>query len=75
MGGQRPTRRRKPRGPRPWESMTAEQLRKLRKRLGLTQKKLAARLNVSELTIKRWEGGATPISKRNAVAIRLLASS
>lgn len=34
-----------------------ELVRNLRRRLGLTQAKLAARLGVSWLTISRWENG------------------
>jgi len=38
-------------------SSTADLVRQLRARLGLTQEKLAARLGVTFPTINRWENG------------------
>jgi putative transcriptional regulator len=38
-------------------SSTADLVRQLRTRLGLTQEKLAARLGVTFPTINRWENG------------------
>lgn len=41
--------------------MTREQFRAKRKRLGMTQAELAARLHVDRITIIRWEGGQIEI--------------
>lgn len=37
--------------------MTSDKIRKLRQRLGLTQRELADRLSTTETTISRWERG------------------
>jgi putative zinc finger/helix-turn-helix YgiT family protein len=37
--------------------LTSEEIREYRKRIGLTQKELAKRMNVGIASIKRWEGG------------------
>ena len=37
--------------------MNSEQIKQLRKRLGLTQKEIAARLKVDFITVSRWERG------------------
>jgi len=49
--------------------MTAEDIRKLRKRLGLTQKELAARVRVDAISLSRWERGVQHPSRQ---AIRQL---
>lgn len=41
----------------------AENLKYLRKRKGFTQKELADLLNVSEITVNRYETGAVPIPR------------
>ncbi len=50
--------------------MTAEQLKRLRQRAGLTQKALAALLGVARITVVRWETGQRPISRVTELAIR-----
>lgn len=53
--------------------MTPEQYREKRKQLGLTQVELAARLGVSEMTVKRRENGGI-ITKEAEIAINALSS-
>ena len=36
-------------------TMKTQEIRQLRKRLGLTQKELAARVRVDAITVSRWE--------------------
>ena len=50
--------------------MTKEQLRKRRKRMGITQRELAARLGVTVTTVARWEIGDRGI--RANVATRIV---
>lgn len=50
--------------------MEANEILKLRKGLGLTQKELAARLKLDAITISRWERGYQRPSK---LALRQLA--
>ena len=38
-------------------------IKKLRKKLGLTQAEFAVRLGVAEYTVRRWESGATSPSR------------
>lgn len=52
--------------------MSAEEYKEKRKQLGLTQAELAARLGVSVITIKRREGGQTPINHEAELAIKAL---
>jgi DNA-binding transcriptional regulator YiaG len=49
---------------------TAGDVIALRVRLGLTQKELAVRLNVSEYTVWRWENGARNVSKKHTTLLR-----
>ena len=51
------------------ERETAERLRALRARLGLSQEQLARRLGVSFATVNRWESGRTRLSPRAAQAV------
>jgi len=37
--------------------MIAKEIKSLRKKLGLTQKEFAARVNVDAITVSRWERG------------------
>ena len=53
--------------------MTGEELRGVRKRLGLTQAALAEQLAVSPNTVARWERDEVPIREPMARLIRLLA--
>mgnify|MGYP001572138269 CR=1 FL=1 len=55
--------------------MTGEELRRLRKRLRLTQVALAERLAVSANTVARWERDEVPIRESMARLIRLLAKT
>ena len=47
-------------------------LRRIRKRLGLTQAALAKRLGVAPNTVARWERNELPIREPMALLIRLL---
>ena len=53
--------------------MTPQELKDARKRLGLTQSQLAAKLGLSEAngdnTVRKWEAGSREISGPVAVAI------
>ena len=49
--------------------MTKEQLRKRRKRMGITQAELAARLGVTVTTVARWEIGDRGIREKVAERI------
>lgn len=48
------------------------EIRFLRKDCGWSQEELANRLGVTEVTVSRWETGATPIGSANQVALRYL---
>lgn len=52
--------------------MTPKQLRALRKRLGLTQGQLAAKIGVREHTVYRWEAGIHPIMPHTEAVIRMV---
>ncbi len=52
--------------------MTGTELRRLRKRAGLSQAALAKRAEVAARTIIRWETGQTPIPKLEALGLRTL---
>jgi transcriptional regulator with XRE-family HTH domain len=53
--------------------MTAEQLKRARKALGLEQVELAKRLGVHPMTVSKWERGITPIPKATGELVRLWA--
>lgn len=53
--------------------MTGEELRRIRKRLGLTQQQLAERLAVHSNSVARWERDEMPIRELTARLVRLLA--
>ena len=53
--------------------MTAAQLRRLRKQMGLTQVQLAAMVGVSENTLARWERGEMTMREPAARLLRTLA--
>jgi DNA-binding XRE family transcriptional regulator len=64
------------RGRRGWQAArTTSDVKDLRKRLGLTQKALGARLGVSAQTIKLWEGGRHEPRRRHLTALRALLPS
>jgi putative zinc finger/helix-turn-helix YgiT family protein len=46
------------------------EIRFLRKYRGWSQKELAGRLGVHEVTVSKWETGATPIGTANQVVLR-----
>jgi DNA-binding transcriptional regulator YiaG len=52
--------------------MTARDFRKHRRRLGLTQVELAARLGKDSMTVSRWERGVYPIPRAIAALMVLL---
>jgi DNA-binding transcriptional regulator YiaG len=53
--------------------MTADELKEIRSRLGLTQRQLAERLGLSHRdTVRAWEAGKTPIGGPAALALRLV---
>jgi transcriptional regulator with XRE-family HTH domain len=52
--------------------VTGDELQRLRKRLGLTQVELAARVGVTRVTIGRQERGEVRIPEPTARLIRLL---
>jgi transcriptional regulator with XRE-family HTH domain len=51
-------------------SLTASEVRYLRKVVGDTQEEFARRLEVERVTVNRWENASTPISGTPAYAIR-----
>ena len=55
--------------------MTAHEVRALRHRLGLTQRALAAALNVTETTIARWECGRRAVGSLATLALTHLAQT
>lgn len=50
--------------------MNAPSMRKLRRRLGLSQQELALRLGVARATVTRWENGTRRPSKLAEMAIQ-----
>jgi DNA-binding transcriptional regulator YiaG len=55
-------------------AMTATELRKIRKRLRITQARFAALVGVHVVTVKRWETKARRIPPTTARLIQLLAA-
>ncbi len=55
--------------------MTGEEVRRIRKRLGLTQAGLAARLGVAANSVARWERGELGIREPVARLLRLIAKT
>jgi len=53
-------------------TMSAEELKTLRRGLLLTQEQLAQMLGVHRVTITNWEVGTRKIEPRNALAIRAI---
>ena len=53
--------------------MNANQIKELRKKLGLSQERFAQRIQVSLLTVRRWESGKfKPSPLANEKLIKLL---
>ena len=52
--------------------MPPEEFRELRKRLGLSQEKMARRLDVGLNSVQRWEGGSRKVSGPVAILMRML---
>jgi DNA-binding transcriptional regulator YiaG len=64
-------RKGRPRG----EAMSGEELRRVRRRLGLTQVELAKQLGTAANTVARWERGVLGIGEPVARLVRFVASS
>jgi DNA-binding transcriptional regulator YiaG len=54
--------------------MTSADVQRLRRRLGVTQVELAARLGVHPLTVSRWERGQVRVTEPMARLLKLLAA-
>jgi DNA-binding transcriptional regulator YiaG len=52
--------------------MNSRELKSLRKRLGVSQAKLAKGLGVTENTVARWERGEVPISEPLSRLLRII---
>lgn len=52
--------------------MSPDDVRKLRKRLGLTQEALAELAGVHPMTVSRWERGTIEIREQTGKLLRLL---
>ena len=52
--------------------MTGREVRRVRKRLGLTQRAFAIRVGVNPNTVARWERGEVTVGSTAAILIRLL---
>jgi DNA-binding transcriptional regulator YiaG len=52
--------------------MTAEEIRRIRKKLGITQAEFAARVGVERATVGRWEVGLLTPSRTAVILMRLL---
>jgi DNA-binding transcriptional regulator YiaG len=53
-------------------TMTAKQVRAIRRRLGLTQAELARRVGVARVSVARWELGITGIRQSAAILLKRL---
>jgi transcriptional regulator with XRE-family HTH domain len=52
--------------------MKGSEVRRVRKRLGLTQRAFAVRVGVNPNTVARWERGELTVGSTAAILIRLL---
>lgn len=52
--------------------MHARTLKRLRKRLGWTQARLAAEMGVHRMTIQKWESGQRTMSKSHEILFKVL---
>lgn len=55
--------------------MKGEEMRRLRKRMGLTQEKLGEKIGVAENTIARWERNEMKINEPAARLLRTIAGA
>src|SRR6267143_454162 len=55
------------------QAVTSDELKRLRKRMGMTQAELAAALGVWQVTVGRWETGTRSISEPTARLIERIA--
>ena len=55
--------------------MTKDQVRRLRKQLGMTQQELADTLGTTQTSVARWEMGLHQISEPTARLLKLLAQA
>ena len=55
--------------------MTASELKRHRRRLGMTQRALAQRIGVHPVTVAKWESAMVAIPKPIAELVKLLAAS
>jgi len=55
--------------------MQGEELRRLRKRMKLTQRQLGQRLGVTDNTVARWERNEMKINEPAVKLVRILAKS
>jgi DNA-binding transcriptional regulator YiaG len=53
--------------------VTGDEVRQVRRLLGLTQRQFAERVGVARVTVTRWEGGSVTVGSTAAILIRLLA--
>jgi DNA-binding transcriptional regulator YiaG len=56
------------------DSVDDKELKRLRRRLGKTQRELARDLGVHTVTLARWEGGVHKVPQATARLLRLLAA-
>ena len=54
------------------EYITANEIKKIRKQLGLTQKEFALLINCSKSTVERWETSSEPIVGPIVLLLKLL---
>jgi transcriptional regulator with XRE-family HTH domain len=54
--------------------MKGKELRRIRQRMGLTQKQLGEKLGVAENTVARWERDEMKISEPAVKLVKILAS-
>lgn len=52
--------------------MNGQEFKEWRERMGLTQAEIAKALDVTEMTVYRWETGKAPISRAVELALKQL---